>query len=95
MTPKRWLAKFNEFAELREKAVRDANRIAFWQDRNVADARTIADLRTELAEARRHAFLADLKADRLSQALTFTTGQVIALRARNDQLEALHRDRNG
>jgi hypothetical protein len=90
-----WWTTRQEAGELRDRAVRDANRLAAFGDRHAADQVTIAELRAELAETRRDAFLADLKADRLGQALAFITGQVIALRARNDQLEALHRDRKG
>lgn len=56
----------------------------------VRDAHLIRQLRQELSDARLNAFVAEVQHQRMAR---FLNGQVIALRARNDQLEALHRDK--
>ena len=59
---------------------------AWLRDRHIDNTRTILTLRRELATERQRLFAA-----------TFTLSQrdrtIVALRARCDQLEALHRDR--
>jgi hypothetical protein len=70
-----------ELAGLRDRAVNDARLIA-------AQRSKIAELRRELAESRQHQLRLTVHGHQLERL-------VCALRARNDQLEALHKDQKG